>query len=104
MPRSIEDLEAHAEKYWPRKLTALEQDSSILPALLATQEKFIGVLYVADSNPHLEPGSQSDDGATRQPVRETLDRAVRCKRREITAVAHKYREHLPRWRDALRMA
>jgi hypothetical protein len=51
MARSIEDLEAHAEKYWPRKLTALEQDASILPALHATQEKFIGVLYVADANP-----------------------------------------------------
>lgn len=51
MPRSIEDLEHQAVKFWPAVLTEREQKASILPRLIESQEKFIGILYVADGSP-----------------------------------------------------
>jgi hypothetical protein len=51
MPRTITDLEANAEKFWPTQLAEREQRSSIIPRLIETQEKFIGILYVADASP-----------------------------------------------------
>lgn len=54
--RSVEDLEAHAEKFWPARLAEREQSSSIVPRLIDTQEKFIGILYVADASPHAWKG------------------------------------------------
>jgi hypothetical protein len=48
--RDVDDLEANAVKFWPRALSARDRDSSILPRLLETQEKFIGLLYVADAS------------------------------------------------------
>jgi hypothetical protein len=51
MPRSVNDLEANAENFWPTRLAEREQEISILPKLIETQEKFIGILYVADGSP-----------------------------------------------------
>jgi len=51
MPRKIDDLEKHAAKFWPTVLTQREQKASIIPRLIESQEKFIGLLYVADRSP-----------------------------------------------------
>lgn len=51
MPRDIDDLESHAAKFWPTALARREQTSSIIPMLIESQEKFIGILYVADASP-----------------------------------------------------
>jgi hypothetical protein len=51
MPRKIDDLEAHAAKFWPTALAQREQTTSIIPKLIESQEKFIGILYVADASP-----------------------------------------------------
>ena len=51
MPRDIDDLEAHAAKFWPTALAQREQTTSIIPKLIESQEKFIGILYVADASP-----------------------------------------------------
>lgn len=51
MAREIEDLEAHAAKFWPTELAQREQTSSIIPKLIKSHEKFIGILYVADASP-----------------------------------------------------
>lgn len=50
-PREIDDLEAHAFKFWPSALAQREQSSSIIPRLIESQEKFISILYVADASP-----------------------------------------------------
>jgi len=51
MRRKIDDLEAHAVKFWPTALAQREQTTSIIPKLIESQEKFIGLLYVADATP-----------------------------------------------------
>lgn len=51
MTRKIEDLEASALKFWPTTLSQREQAASIIPKLLESQEKFIGILYIADKTP-----------------------------------------------------
>ncbi len=51
MSRSLGDLEARAVKFWPDSLTDRSQQSSVIPRLIDSQEKFIGILYVADSSP-----------------------------------------------------
>lgn len=51
MPRTIEDLELNAVKFWPTVLAQREQSTSIIPKLIESQEKFIGILYIADSSP-----------------------------------------------------
>ncbi|MGD0541572.1 MAG: hypothetical protein ABSB33_08645 [Tepidisphaeraceae bacterium] len=50
-PRTIDDLEAHAETFWPTALAKREHKASIIPKLIESQEKFIGILYVADASP-----------------------------------------------------
>jgi hypothetical protein len=52
MPRDPAELERNAVKFWPKELAQQEQTTSILPTLLETQEKFIGVLYLADAAPN----------------------------------------------------
>jgi hypothetical protein len=52
MRRKIDDLEAHAVKFWPTALAQREQSTSIIPRLIESQEKFIGLLYVADATPY----------------------------------------------------
>lgn len=49
--RSVSDLEEHAVHFWPAILAEREQTTSIIPRLIETQEKFIGILYVADGSP-----------------------------------------------------
>ena len=51
MTRATTDLEANAALFWPAQLAEREQRASIIPRLIETQEKFIGVLYVADASP-----------------------------------------------------
>src|ERR1700720_2243584 len=51
MTRSIADLESNAAKFWPAALVEQEQTTSIIPKLIETQEKFIGILYTADKSP-----------------------------------------------------
>jgi hypothetical protein len=51
MTRDIGDLENSAFKFWPTALAQREQAASIIPKLIESQEKFIGILYVADASP-----------------------------------------------------
>ncbi len=53
MVRSVNDLESNAEKFWPTELARREAKTTIIPKLIASQEKFIGLLYVADSSPEV---------------------------------------------------
>ncbi len=48
--RTLEELEHHACKWWPREVREEAQKISILQTLLDTQEKFISVLKLADKN------------------------------------------------------
>lgn len=49
--RTIDDLQTNAHLFWPPKLAEKEKELSIIPRLIESQEKFIGILYVADSTP-----------------------------------------------------
>lgn len=49
--RNIEDLEANALKFWPQELAEQEQNSSIIPRLIDSQDRFISILNSADANP-----------------------------------------------------
>lgn len=49
--RSLDDLHANAERFWPESVSSVAAELSVVPRLIETQEKFIGVLYVADSGP-----------------------------------------------------
>jgi hypothetical protein len=51
MPREIDDLKARAVIDWPTVLAHREKATSIIPKLIESQEKFIGILYVADASP-----------------------------------------------------
>jgi len=44
--RSFEELELVASKFWPRELSELETNISILPILLETQDRFINILSI----------------------------------------------------------
>lgn len=48
--RDIDELEQHACKWWPKEIRKEEEEMSILPLLLNTQEKFISILKLADKN------------------------------------------------------
>jgi hypothetical protein len=49
--RNLEDLANNAYKFWPENIANIEHESSIIPKLLETQEKFISLLKIADSDP-----------------------------------------------------
>jgi hypothetical protein len=49
--RDYKDLEKKALVFWPSDLSERERNSSIIPLLISTQEKFISVLHVADTSP-----------------------------------------------------
>lgn len=49
--RSYKDLKQNAVIFWPAELAEKEQASSIIPLLIASQDKFISLLHVADSSP-----------------------------------------------------
>ncbi|MFR8481294.1 MAG: hypothetical protein ACLVCI_05690 [Varibaculum timonense] len=51
--RSIDELELQACKWWPAELREVEQNLSVLPLLLDTQEQFISILKLANKeNPY----------------------------------------------------
>lgn len=49
--RTIEELEAHAEKWWPKSLEAQVATASVIPSLLVTQEQFISILKISGKSP-----------------------------------------------------
>ncbi len=48
--RTLEELESHACKWWPREVREQAQKVSILQLLLDTQEKFISILKLTDKD------------------------------------------------------
>ena len=48
--RTLAELEANACKWWPENLVMLEAESSIIPTLVRTQDQFISILTLSDSN------------------------------------------------------
>ncbi len=49
--RKYVDLRSQALNFWPADLEEKERDASVIPMLLATQDKFISLLHVADGSP-----------------------------------------------------
>lgn len=49
--RDLKDLEANALKFWPERIAEIERNSSIIPNLIETQDKFISLLNIADATP-----------------------------------------------------
>jgi hypothetical protein len=49
--RDIQDLENKALKFWPQEISATEKNSSIIPKLIETQDKFVSLLNISDANP-----------------------------------------------------
>ena len=49
--RTIEELEANAEKWWPKALEAEVSAASVIPKLVATQELFISALKLSGKSP-----------------------------------------------------
>lgn len=49
--RTIDELQSKAVFWWPAHLSTLETDASIIPTLLETQDKFLSIITLADSNP-----------------------------------------------------
>ncbi len=50
--RDIQELENRALKFWPAEIAEKEKDSSIIPKLIETQDKFISLLNISDANPY----------------------------------------------------
>jgi len=51
MVRSFNDLESNALKFWPERIAEMERNTSIIPKLIETQDKFISLLNIADAEP-----------------------------------------------------
>ncbi len=49
--RNLDDLEKNALKFWPEQIAERERNSSIIPKLIETQDKFISLLNIADASP-----------------------------------------------------
>lgn len=49
--RDIHELEAHAEKWWPKALEKQVAKASVIPILVATQEQFISILKISGKSP-----------------------------------------------------
>lgn len=49
--RDIQDLENKALKFWPQEISDTEKNSSIIPKLIETQDKFVSLLNISDANP-----------------------------------------------------
>lgn len=49
--RDIHELEAHAEKWWPKALEEQVAKASVIPILVATQEQFISILKISGKSP-----------------------------------------------------
>lgn len=55
--RTKEELETFACKWWPDNLTKIEENASVLPKLLSTQDKFISILTLSSQ---AKPSSPSN--------------------------------------------
>ena len=51
--RDIQDIENNALKFWPSEIAGKEKNSSIIPKLIETQDKFISLLNISDANPYV---------------------------------------------------
>lgn len=51
--RDINDLENNSVRFWPKKIAQLEKNSSIIPKLIETQDKFISLLNISDPSPFI---------------------------------------------------
>jgi hypothetical protein len=51
MARTIADLESKAAIFWRTALVESEQATSIIPKIIETQEKFIGILCTSEKSP-----------------------------------------------------
>ncbi|WP_078408721.1 hypothetical protein [Priestia abyssalis] len=49
--RTYTELYSKASLWWPSELTALEASTSIIPKLIETQDRFVSILNLADSQP-----------------------------------------------------
>lgn len=49
--RDIHELEANAEKWWPKALEAQVAEVSVIPSLVTTQEQFISILKISGKSP-----------------------------------------------------
>jgi hypothetical protein len=49
--RDIHELEANAEKWWPKALEVQVAEVSAIPKLIATQEQFISILILSGKSP-----------------------------------------------------
>lgn len=49
--RNIHELEANAEKWWPKALEKQVAEVSVIPNLVATQEQFISILKISGKSP-----------------------------------------------------
>src|SRR3989339_943871 len=49
--KNIQELEANAIFWWPDFLSELEENTSNIPLLLKTQDKFLSLLTLSDKNP-----------------------------------------------------
>jgi hypothetical protein len=50
--KTIAELEANAVLWWPKSLSVLEGNVSIIPLLISTQDKFLSLLTLADKDPN----------------------------------------------------
>ncbi|MEQ1668842.1 MAG: hypothetical protein ABL868_10350, partial [Sulfuriferula sp.] len=50
--RTIEELEEHAVKWWPKELEETVASASVIPTLLASQEQFICILKLSGIKPN----------------------------------------------------
>ena len=48
---TVDGLQRKACLFWPESLAKQAREVSVIPRLIETQEKFIGILYVSDGNP-----------------------------------------------------
>lgn len=51
--RDLQELESNALKFWPSELAIQEKDLSVIPKLIETQDKFISLLNISDSDPFI---------------------------------------------------
>lgn len=66
--RSFEEFRSQAVLHWPEHVRDRLADISILPALLETQEQFIAVLKLADSNPLAWQAALGTSGKLTRPL------------------------------------
>lgn len=49
--RTVDDLQTAGANFWPKELIEIEKNSSIIPLLLDTQDKFISLLNISNASP-----------------------------------------------------